>query len=58
MEIQTKDTQGLISNALNRMPNFSDEIQANNVLSKRIAALKSKDSIKGVETKVQTNQAA
>lgn len=55
MEIQTKDPQGFISNALNRMPNFSEEIQTNNVLSKRIAALKSKDSIKGVETKSQTN---
>jgi len=35
----------LIINALEKMPNFSTEIQTNNVLTKRILALKVKDGL-------------
>jgi hypothetical protein len=50
MEIQqTGDPEALIANALERMPNFSTEIQSNNVLSKRILALKQKDGISSKE---------
>jgi len=35
----------LITNALEKMPNFSQEIQTNNVLTKRILALKVKDGL-------------
>ena len=34
-----------ISSALDKMPNFSEEIQTNNVLTKRILALKVKDGL-------------
>ena len=35
----------LIQSALEKMPNFSTEIQTNNVLTKRILALKVKDGL-------------
>ena len=35
----------LVSNAIEKMPNFSQEIQTNSVLTKRILALKVKDGI-------------
>lgn len=37
------ETKGFIKAALEKMPNFSEEIQTNNVLTKRILALKVKD---------------
>ena len=40
-----EDTRELISQALDKMPNFSSEIQTNNVLTKRILALKVKDGL-------------
>ena len=40
-----EETKQLISNALEKMPNFSAEIQTNNVLTKRILALKVKDGL-------------
>ena len=40
-----EETKELISNALDKMPNFSAEIQSNNVLTKRILALKVKDGL-------------
>ena len=40
-----QETRDLISNALEKMPNFSAEIQSNNVLTKRILALKVKDGL-------------
>ena len=40
-----EDTRELISQALEKMPNFSSEIQTNNVLTKRILALKVKDGL-------------
>lgn len=40
-----QETRDLISNALEKMPNFSSEIQSNNVLTKRILALKVKDGL-------------
>ena len=44
---QSGDSQSieLIGNAIEKMPNFSQEIQTNNVLTKRILALKVKDGI-------------
>ena len=39
------ETRELISQALEKMPNFSSEIQSNNVLTKRILALKVKDGL-------------
>lgn len=41
MEVQGNNSKvEFISSALEKMPSFSQEIQTNNVLSKRIAALK------------------
>ena len=37
------DATNFIKGALEKMPNFSEEIQTNNVLTKRILALKVKD---------------
>ena len=37
---------GLIQSSIEKMPNFSHEIQANSVLTKRILALKNKDGLK------------
>lgn len=34
-----------MANSLDKMPNFSSEIQSNNVLTKRILALKVKDGL-------------
>jgi|LauGreDrversion4_2_1035121.scaffolds.fasta_scaffold113783_2 hypothetical protein len=46
MEIQQSNPD-LIASALDRMPNFSEEIQSNSVLIKRIKALSAKkDAIK------------
>ena len=48
LEIQSsadQETRDLISNSLEKMPNFSAEIQSNNVLTKRILALKVKDGL-------------
>lgn len=39
------ETEALIQAALEKMPNFSSEIQTNNVLTRRILALKVKDGI-------------
>ena len=43
--ITDAETKELITNALEKMPNFSSEIQTNNVLTKRILALKVKDGL-------------
>lgn len=37
------EADAFIKGALEKMPNFSEEIQTNNVLTKRILALKVKD---------------
>lgn len=37
------EADAFIKGALDKMPNFSEEIQTNNVLTKRILALKVKD---------------
>jgi len=42
MDIQASKTD-FINNALEKMPSFSQEIQTNNVLTKRILALRSKE---------------
>jgi hypothetical protein len=39
------DSLSLIENAIEKMPSFSQEIQTNNVLTKRIMALKNKDKL-------------
>jgi hypothetical protein len=45
MELRERggDSQSMIETAIEKMPSFSQEIQLNNVLSKRIMALKQKD---------------
>jgi hypothetical protein len=43
LDVQEKAGSDFISAALEKMPNFSAEIQTNNVLTKRILALKVKD---------------
>ena len=40
-----QEQKDLVANALEKMPNFSNEIQTNNVLTKRILALKVKDGL-------------
>ena len=48
LEMQESGEAGaadLVVNALEKMPNFSNEIQTNNVLTKRILALKVKDGL-------------
>ena len=42
MQIQGAQTD-FINSAIEKMPSFSQEIQTNNVLTKRILALKAKD---------------
>lgn len=39
------ESLSLIENAIEKMPSFSQEIQTNNVLTKRIMALKNKDKL-------------
>lgn len=43
LQIADHGGKDLVETAIERMPVFSQEIQANNVLSKRIMALKQKD---------------
>jgi hypothetical protein len=43
-------------NALDRMPNFSEELQTNNVLTRRILELKVKKGSNVIETLLQVRQ--
>jgi hypothetical protein len=47
MELRERggDGQTMIETAIEKMPSFSQEIQQNNVLSKRIMALRQKDQL-------------
>lgn len=43
LDLLLKNDTDMIANAIEKMPNFSHEIQANSVLTRRIMALKKKD---------------
>jgi hypothetical protein len=42
---RSSESRGFIAAAIEKMPNFSEEIQTNNVLTKRILALRVKDGL-------------